>query len=83
MGNLFRSIGRLDGERSVTVPTMAGGLVRLGLRIFDPAVITGGAPEHDLAEQLVLPDANGLTAGRTNYAGFGWVRRHLAQLLIG
>ena len=35
----------------------------------EPAMVTGGAPEHDLAQALVLNHADRLSAGWTDNAG--------------
>ena len=55
-----------------------GTLVGFGSRFLcDPAVIAGGAPEHGRTQELVLKDADRLTAGRTDDPGSGWVCGHL------
>jgi len=61
-----------------------GTLVGFGSRFLcDPAVIAGGAPEHGLTQRLVLSDADGLMAGRTDDAAERWFRWHLRQVLTG
>lgn len=42
--------------------------------LYEPAVITGWAPEHGLAQRLVFSDADGLLAGPTDDAGSRWFR---------
>jgi hypothetical protein len=73
-----RRLRHQGGSLEAGTAARANDLVRLGFRIFcDPAVITRRAPEHDLAQGFVLPDADGLTAGRTDDSGSRWFRWHL------